>query len=229
MRLLAVVVSSAIVVACSERDAKKTPVATASAVSTVATTDAQADGGASFADASAPSADASIADAVPETLDPELVATDGAPLGQTDAMPSIESRSYRTRIELLWRAIVRDEPALAADAFFPVVAYEQVKAIPKPSADWNARLMKAFARDIHAYHKKIGDEPERARLLRLDVPLDKAKWMAPGTEGNKLGYYRVLRATLRYVNGSGKEGALDVTSMISWRGEWFVVHLAGFK
>ncbi len=164
-----------------------------------------------------------------DVLEPVLLADDGAPLPQTDAMPSLQSHAYQARLDMLWRAIVRDEPALADDVFFPLVAYEQVKAIAKPAADWKARLMSAFARDIHAYHKKLGENPERARFLRLDVPADKIKWMAPGTEGNKLGYYRVLHSTLRYVDGDGKERSLDVTSMISWRGEWFVVHMAGFK
>jgi hypothetical protein len=27
----------------------------------------------------------------------------------------------------------------------------------------------------------------------------------------------------------GKERTLEVTSLISWRGAWYVVHLSGFK
>ena len=53
--------------------------------------------------------------------------------------------------------------------------------------------------------------------------------MKPGSEGNKLGYYRVLRSALVYSDAQGRERELSVTSMISWRGEWYVVHLAGFK
>jgi hypothetical protein len=160
---------------------------------------------------------------------PELLAADGAPLAQTDAFPSLDSASYRARLDLLWRAIVQDDAALARPAFFPLVAYAQVKAIPNPAADYEARLMKAFARDIHAYHQKLGDDAASARLLRLDVPVAKAKWMAPGSEGNKLGYERVLDSILVFVDGKGKERTLPVKSMISWRGEWYVVHLAGFK
>ena len=117
----------------------------------------------------------------------------------------------------------------AGCAFFPLVAYEQVKAIPKPAADYKARLLKAFARDIHAYHGKLGKEADGARFVRLDVPVAKAKWMEPGSEGNKLGYERVLDSKLVWSGSDGKERTLDVKSMISWRGEWYVVHLAGFK
>jgi hypothetical protein len=226
VRVAGLVALSLLFSACKERGGDKTSRAMPDSSLVSSATNA---GDAHTNDENVDTADATVADATPETLEPALFSTDGAALPQTDARPSLESTAYRTRIELIWRAIVRDDPSLAAEAFFPLVAYQQVKAIPKPAADWNARLMKAFSRDIHAYHKKLGEDSERARFLRLDVPLDKVKWMEPGTEGNKLGYYRVLRATLRYVNGAGKEGSLDVTSMISWRGEWFVVHLAGFK
>jgi hypothetical protein len=53
--------------------------------------------------------------------------------------------------------------------------------------------------------------------------------MKPGSEGNKLGYWRVTRSKIRYANAAGEEKTLELTSLISWRGEWFVVHLHGFK
>jgi hypothetical protein len=52
--------------------------------------------------------------------------------------------------------------------------------------------------------------------------------MKPGREGNKVGYYRVLRSKLRFTLPNGKERPLELTSLISWRGEWYVVHLHGF-
>jgi hypothetical protein len=63
----------------------------------------------------------------------------------------------------------------------------------------------------------------------MDVPEDKARWMRPGSEGNKLGYFRVLDSKLRYQDASGGARAIDVKSLISWRGEWYVVHVHGFK
>jgi hypothetical protein len=160
---------------------------------------------------------------------PPLTDASGHPLPQTDDAPSLDSPSYKARLALLWRAIVEDAPEIANDAFFPVIAYTQVKAIPNPPADWNARLMTAFRRDIHAFHGKLGPDPTKATFVSLDVPTEKSRWMKPGSEGNKLGYYRVLKSTLRFRRGDGSEGSLEVLSMISWRGEWFVVHLAGFK
>jgi hypothetical protein len=53
--------------------------------------------------------------------------------------------------------------------------------------------------------------------------------MKRGAEGNRLGYWRVKRAQLVYQTDEGKERKLEITSCISWRAEWYVVHLHGFK
>jgi hypothetical protein len=50
----------------------------------------------------------------------------------------------------------------------------------------------------------------------------------PGEEYNKIGYYRVFGSRLRY-EVDGAAHAIDVKSLISWRGEWFVVHLSAVK
>jgi hypothetical protein len=160
---------------------------------------------------------------------PPLADITGKPLPQTEEKPSLRSKSWEKRVKLLFRAIQTDDPKVAMPAFFPVIAYEQVKAIPKPAADWQARLVTAFERDIHAAHKEMGNGAMSATLVGLEVPEEKAKWMPPGGEGNKLGYYRVLGSKLRYLDGGGGAKAVDVTSLISWRGEWYVVHLKGFK
>jgi hypothetical protein len=124
---------------------------------------------------------------------------------------------------------VDDRPELAEAAFFPVIAYRQVKAILQPERDWRYRLLGAFERDVHDYHRRLGRDPQAARLLGLEVMDPRAQWMKPGSEGNKLGYWRALRSQLRYVDAEGRERSLEITSLISWRGEWYLVHLHGFK
>ncbi len=112
--------------------------------------------------------------------------------------------------------------------FFPVTAYEQVKAVGSPASDWRRRLVAAYKRDIHALHKRLGDKAESAKLVRLDVPDERARWVEPDEEYNKLGYYRVYGTRIVY-EVDGKERTFDISSLISWRGEWYVVHLTGFK
>jgi hypothetical protein len=177
--------------------------------------------------AKAPAAPSSSV-APPVERDP-LLAEDGTPLPQTDERPSAESPALLERTKLLVDAILHDDPARALPAFFPVVAYEQVKAIEKPARDWKQRLVGAFERNIHEYHRALGRDVRELRLVRFEIPESGVRWMKPGSEGNKLGYYRVLRSTLRLESDQGKTFAFEVTSLISWRGEWYVVHLNGFR
>jgi hypothetical protein len=160
---------------------------------------------------------------------PVLTDQDGKPLPQTEERPKTDSPGFRARMALLFRAITSDDPQLAAPAFFPVLAYQQVKDVQKPERDWEYRLMRNFARDIHKYHKKLGRRASEARLVRVEVPEERALWMKPGREGNRIGYYRVLRSTLVYDDGAGNTSRLGITSLISWRGEWYVVHVDGFE
>jgi hypothetical protein len=159
---------------------------------------------------------------------PSLLDSNGKALPQTEERPRVDSASFQQRLSLLVEAIAKDDPKRALPAFFPVVAYEQVKAVEKPARDWQYRLIRAFEKDVHEYHKALGQDAASARFAGIDVPEPSARWMKPGSEGNRLGYFRVLRSRLRVAKADGKEKSFEVTSMISWRGEWYVVHLNGF-
>lgn len=153
---------------------------------------------------------------------------DPGALPQTKDKPEASGAAFDARIGALWDAIVKDDPELAMPFFFPVTAYEQVKAITNPASDWRRRLVAAYKRDVHALHKRLGDRASDVKFVRADVPQDRARWVEPNEESNKLGYYRVYGTRLVY-ELEGKERSLEVTSLISWRGEWYVVHLSGFK
>jgi hypothetical protein len=167
--------------------------------------------------------DASVAD-VADAAQPE----DSGALAQTHDRPVPEGALFDSRVAGLWDAIVRDEPDRGMPFFFPLAAYVQVKAIVDPAGDFKHRLAYSFARDIHAAHDKLGAHAADAVLIGLDVPMNRARWIEPNEEGNKVGYFRVYVSKLRYSVGA-KKLSIDVTSLISWRGEWYVVHLSGFK
>ena len=92
-------------------------------------------------------ASAPIAAAADAGLDP------GA-LPQTKDKPEASGAAFDARVAALWEAIVKDEPDRAMGFFFPVTAYEQVKAITNPASDWRRRLVAAYKRDVHAMHKR---------------------------------------------------------------------------
>lgn len=174
------------------------------------------------------SVDAAIPVDTGEPLDAGADAGDPGALPQTRDRPAPTSDALTARARTLWDAITHDDPERAMPFFFPVSAYGQVKAVTSPSGDWKHRLVAAYTRDIRAMAKTLGKNAESATFVRLDVPDRAARWVEPNEEYNKLGYYRVFGARLVYSIG-GKERTFDISSLISWRGEWYVVHLTGFK
>jgi hypothetical protein len=177
----------------------------------------------------APSAGNPISADAPLAAPDPLRAADGTPLPQLDVKPPSDGEAFIRRMELLVQAVLHDDPSRALPAFFPLVAYEQVKAIANPARDWQVRLVAAFERNIHEYHRALGSHVKSLRLVAIDVPESGIRWMKPGSEGNRVGYFRVLRSRLRVEDDQAKQRDFEITSLISWRGEWYVVHLNGFK
>jgi hypothetical protein len=176
-----------------------------------------------------PSASATAPPNATEPEEPALLAADGSPLPQTEARPSATDERFKRRMLRLAEAIRSGDAQKAHASFFPLVAYAQVKDVAKPERDYRYRLLSNFDRDVREYRKALGRDAEHAELLGVDVPEARVEWMKPGKEGNRLGYFRVLRSRLRFRLQDGKERSLELTSLISWRGEWYVVHLHGFE
>jgi hypothetical protein len=172
---------------------------------------------------------AAVTAAPPVSEEPPLVAADGTPLPQTEARPSSSDERFKRRMQRVAEAIVSGDVEKARSSFFPLVAYAQVKDVAKPERDYRYRLMAHFERDVREYRKALGRDAEHAELIGVDVPEARVEWMKPGKEGNRLGYFRVLRSRLRFRLSDGKERSFELTSLISWRGEWYVVHLHGFE
>lgn len=188
------------------------------------------DGGATVDGGTDAGPDAGDGSVAPTALaPPALLGSDGKALPQTEDQPVQSSAWFDAGVRALFRAIQVDDPSIAEAFFFPLVAYEQVKDVEEPKRDWERRLMANFRRDIHDYHKRLGPKAADARFLGIDLPKERMKWMKPRSEGNKLGYFRVTRSRLRYQTADGKPATLEVTSLISWRGEWYLVHLNGFQ
>lgn len=176
--------------------------------------------------------DAGSADAAADAGAQEATAApsgeESGKLPQTRARPEPTGPAFDARVRALFDGIAHDDVDRAMPFFFPLSAYGQVKAIANPASDWRQRLVSHYARDIHALHAKLGPNAARAQFEAADVPMARARWVEPGEEYNRIGYYRVYGTKLRGAL-DGAPVVIDVTSLISWRGEWFVVHLTGVK
>jgi hypothetical protein len=149
------------------------------------------------------------------------VAPDAGARPQTRAFPRTDSVAFRNATADLWLAVTTGNPRFARPGFFPVAAYEQVKAEPYPAADWQDRLWYDFVLDVRAAHRLLGSG---ATLDRVIVPKAYAAWVYPGACHNTIGYWHVPGARVVY-RAHGKERSFGIASLISWRGVWYVVHL----
>jgi hypothetical protein len=153
-----------------------------------------------------------------------VAAPDAATLPQTRAFPSTTDTSFKNVIHDFWLAVTTGNPNYAKPAFFPEKAYEQVKAMSDPTYDWQARLWSEFTLDVAAIHPLIG---KHAKLLRVIVPTEYAIWIPPGACVNNIGYWHVPGSRVVYEQG-GATRSFGITSFISWRGDWYLVHLGAY-
>jgi hypothetical protein len=157
--------------------------------------------------------------AVPATTSTTV---DPGTLPQTTDRPSTGDPAFVARMALLWQAVVSGDARVALPAFFPEAAYLQVKAVSNPDADWHQRLVRLYDADIAGLHARVVGRA--ATLAGVAVPDAAATWVLPGAEYNKGSYWRVYGAVVHYLV-DGRASTFVIQSLISWRGQWYVVHL----
>ncbi len=189
-------------------------------------------------DASAP-LDASIVDAGLDTLDASTDGdvVDGGPsdsgatattrpfVANNKVLPPLESEELTLRAKKLLDAIVHDDPAIGESFWFPKEPFIPLKDVKGPDKYWN-NLHATYERDIHALHRKRKSW-EGATFVSFKMG-STPKWVPPGDEANKIGYYRSFRGKLTY-RIDEKNTTIEVHTIISWQGEWFITHLSKFK
>lgn len=146
------------------------------------------------------------------------------PTTQTGRVPSAHTACFRAVVRALWRAVRSGSSHGALYAFFPLRAYEHVKAIGDPRADYADRLLVDYRLDLAAAHALLGSDAHAARLVRAIVPEAYVHWVPPGACYNGVGYYEVPNTRLVYRVG-GRVRSFGIASLIAWRGTWYVVHL----
>ena len=127
-------------------------------------------------------------------------------------------------MQTLFTSIVDGTPATASPAFFPHGAYVQVKSINDATVDYEQRLVGEYDLDILATHAELGTGAAGATLTSVQVPTQYAHWVPPGVCANDVGYYEVANSRVVYTE-DGTTRSFGIASLISWRGEWYVVHL----
>ncbi len=150
--------------------------------------------------------------------------TDPGTLPQTMQFPASSDPQFAAEIQALWQGVVQGSVTPALPAFFPKTAYVQLKTgIGDPGGDWQNRLVADYALDIGAAHALLGADPGQATFVSVSVPEQYGHWIPPGVCANGIGYYEVANSRVVY-QLDGVTRSFGIASLISWRGEWYVVH-----
>jgi hypothetical protein len=141
--------------------------------------------------------------------------------------PTATDPNFMARLRSYWQHVLVGKAGPADDIFFPRPAYLQVKELSNAGGDWDTRLYYDYTMDLTADHRLVTTgAPQGAAItvLGVDVPEASVRWVPPGVEVNAIGYWQVSYARVRY-SVAGQERSFAVSSMISWRGQWYFVHL----
>jgi hypothetical protein len=142
-------------------------------------------------------------------------------LPQTSALTKTSGTAFNNAVHDLWLAVTTGDPDYAKPAFFPEKAYEQVKAIADPESDWQGRLWLDFTLDLAAVHKLV---KPGATLVKVTAPTQYEQWIPPGACYNSTGYWHLPGSRMVYREG-GVTHSFGIASFISWRGDWYLIHL----
>ena len=142
---------------------------------------------------------------------------------QTTAKPRVDDDAFDDATHDIWLAVSTGDPRYALPAFFPEKAYQQVKTIYDPDVDWRGRLWGDFTLDVAAAHKLV--KPGSV-LVKVVAPTEYAHWVPAGVCDNRVGYWEMPGARVVY-REAGATHSFGIASMISWRGNWYVVHFGG--
>jgi len=141
------------------------------------------------------------------------------------APPRPDATTAEAAAQTLFAAIVKDDPARAAEVFFPRPAFLLVKDIADPGRYWD-QLYKRFGADIHALHRRLSGLAD-VRFERFELSR-RGGFMRVHEEGNRLPYW-AARHNMLYYRSAGQLLHFEVRVMITWDDRWYVIHLNEFR
>ena len=168
---------------------------------------------------------AGVPDASADAGEPDAGEAD-KPIVKDNNVAPTEGPELQDRAKQLFEAIVKDEPDKGEAFWFPKEPFLPLKDIKDPGKYWS-QLHRTYQKDIHTLHKKNKKKGDGAEFVRFEG-WSRPKWVKPGDEANKIGYHRAFHGKIKYKQG-GKEHDIDVHTIITWQGRWYITHLRKFK
>jgi hypothetical protein len=155
---------------------------------------------------------------------PTTTTTSPGNLPQTGTFPTTTSPAFSANMAALWNAVVTNSLPTGMPAFFPEPAYVQLKTVASASGDFTNRLESDYGLDIAAAHALLGPDLASAQFVGVNADSSYGHWINSGVCDNDVGYFELPNTRVIYTV-NGQTHSFGIASMISWRGEWYVVHL----
>ncbi len=143
------------------------------------------------------------------------------PVSATNDEEVVLDDDLHQRASELFHALQTGRTEASESMWFPRDPFLALKNVKDPGLYWD-NLHAAYLRDVAELHKTLGLAEEDS-FLRLEV-VHPARWVRPGEEANRIGYFRTYRARLTYLH-AGKERSIELHTMITWHGHLYVTHL----
>lgn len=144
----------------------------------------------------------------------------------TSAPPRPGAAAAQDRARALFDAIKHDDPERGMVMFMSREVFRQIKGVADPDRFYE-RMLRLFARDVHALHEQLGDDAEAAEFVRLELSRRRG-WVEVRQESNRLPYWAQRHNWLYYRVGDD-ERRFEVRTMNAWDDEWYVTHLSEFR
>jgi hypothetical protein len=141
---------------------------------------------------------------------------------QNTSLPPLTSDDLSQHAAQLFEAIKTGRSDLADSFFFPREPFLTLKDVDDPG-HYYSELISAYRRNIRDLHKSRKSW-EGAELRGIEL-VEKPRRIPPGREWNKIGYYRTRGARIEY-EIQGRHRFIELHTVISWDGRWYVTHLA---
>jgi hypothetical protein len=142
--------------------------------------------------------------------------------------PSASDPALAARLANLFDAIKTGNDAEAIRSFLPVNAYVAIKQGGGNASDWQYRLIDHdFLPQLARIRASLGHGLAQAIYMGYSVPQATAHICPVGREENKAPYWQVYYTRLLF-KMNGVFTSITINTMISWRGQWYPVHMIGF-
>jgi hypothetical protein len=144
---------------------------------------------------------------------------------ENPSLPPLTSDDLSERASQLFDAVKTGRAELATGFFFPREPFLVLKDVDDPGRYYKG-LIAAYRHDIRELHA-VRKNWDGAELRGFKIVLE-PKRIPPGREWNKIGYFRTIGAQLEY-EVQGRRRFIEVHTLISWEGRWYVTHLAPIR